>query len=288
MELRNIKSFVKVAELGNITQAAQALGYAQSTITTQIHQLEKELQVDLFNRNGKRLLLSSAGSDFLHYAYQMLRCETNVLNHFTHHNEPEGTLKIGVMETICFSKYSQIFRNFSIKHPGVALNIQIVTTHQALEALAKGVFDVIFLLDHQIKQHDFQIHKEYLTDISFFCATSHPLASQSAITLEALLRDPFILTEGGCNYRNDFENYLTQHNLSLRCSTEIGYTQYIIQAVSAGLGIGLLPEFTLYDALCTGQITLLPIADYHIQMSIQVIYSKKRPITPALYAFINT
>ena len=74
----------------------------------------------------------------------------------------------------------------------------------------------------------------------------------------------------------------------MNCTTEIGYTNYIIDAVSNQLGIGLLPAFTLQEALDEGKISLIKMADYQIQMYIQVIYSNKRPIAPALYAFLNT
>ena len=70
MELKNIRTFIKVAELENFTKASQELGYAQSTVTMQIQQLENELHANLFERNGKRIRLSAAGREFLKYAYK--------------------------------------------------------------------------------------------------------------------------------------------------------------------------------------------------------------------------
>ena len=113
MEMRNIKTFIRVAELGNFSRAAQDLGYAQSTVTTQIQMLEKELQVTLFERNGKHVSLSGAGKEFLEYAYQMQRYEAMAINHFASGQEPHGSVTIGVMETICASHYGEIFRIFT-------------------------------------------------------------------------------------------------------------------------------------------------------------------------------
>ena len=64
MELKNIRTFIKVAELENFTKASQELGYAQSTVTMQIQQLENELHANLFERNGKRIRLSAQGGNF--------------------------------------------------------------------------------------------------------------------------------------------------------------------------------------------------------------------------------
>lgn len=79
MELRNIKSFIKVAEFENFSKAAEVLGYAQSTITLQIQQLEQELGVNLFDRIGKRVLLSEKGRAFLSYANDMVQLEAEAI-----------------------------------------------------------------------------------------------------------------------------------------------------------------------------------------------------------------
>ena len=73
MELRNIKSFIKVAEFENFSKAAETLGYAQSTITTQIQLLEDELGASLFDRIGKKVFLSEKGRQFLAYANRMAK-----------------------------------------------------------------------------------------------------------------------------------------------------------------------------------------------------------------------
>lgn len=82
MELRNVKTFIKIAEIGNFSKAATELGYAQSTVTMQIQTLERELGVSLFERNGKSAVLSAAGKEFLDYAYNLQRCEAMALEHF--------------------------------------------------------------------------------------------------------------------------------------------------------------------------------------------------------------
>ena len=288
MEIKNICTFVKAAELGNFTKAAQELGYAQSTVTAQIQQLENELHVNLFERNGKRIVLSASGKESLQYAYQIIKYESMAVEHFSLSGEPEGELNIGIMETICASEFVNLFQNFSLNYHQVSLNLQIVTTHQALDMLEKGKFDLIFLLDNKISRPDMVTAREYPVDISFFCASGHPLASQKDITLEQLLQEPFILTEKGCNYREVFESEVAARGQTLTCITEIGYTRYIIQAVSRRLGIGLLPAMTLSEALRLGTISLIQVQNYQIRMSIQVIYSNKRRISLPLRAFLDS
>ena len=209
------------------------------------------------------------------------------LEHFSLSGEPEGELNIGIMETICASDYSYIFQNFQNNYPNVSLKLQIVTTHQALEFLDKGKFDLIFLLDNKLTRPDMVTAREYPVDISFFCASDHPLASEKKVSLERLLQERFILTESGCNYRQVFESELAARGQYLQCVTEIGYSPYIIQAVSTQHAIGLLPSITLNKPLKDGQISLISVDNYQIRMSIQVIYSNKRRVSLPLRAFLD-
>ena len=103
MELRNIKSFIKVAEFENFSKAAEVLGYAQSTITLQIQQLEQELGVNLFDRIGKRVLLSEKGRAFLSYANDMVQLEAEAIETVSENPTPTGTLRIGTIESIASS-----------------------------------------------------------------------------------------------------------------------------------------------------------------------------------------
>ena len=287
MELKNIRTFLRVAELGNFTKAAQELGYAQSTITTQIQQLESELKCSLFDRNGKKVTLSATGKEFMQYAYQILKYESMTLEHFSSSGEPEGTLSIGIMETICASEYTYIFQNFQKKYPQVSLKLQVVTTHQALDLLDKGIFDLIFLLDNNISSPNRVTAREYPVEIFFFSSSSHPLASEKEVTLDRLLQERFILTEKGCNYRQVFESELAARGKYLNCHAEIGYTPYIIQAVTAQQAIGLLPSITLKESLEKGIISRINVKNYQIHMFIQVIYSNKRRASLPLKAFLN-
>ena len=103
MEYRNLVTFLRVAELQNFTQAANALGYAQSTVTFHIQSLEEELGVVLFDRIGKKISLTQAGEALLHYANEMVRLETEMRGIGKQTEELAGTLRVGVVESILYT-----------------------------------------------------------------------------------------------------------------------------------------------------------------------------------------
>lgn len=287
MELRNIKTFIKVAEQGNFSKAASDLGYAQSTVTMQIQMLERELKVTLFERNGKRVLLSAAGKEFLRYAYDMQRCEAMALEHFSEDADPRGDISVGVMETMCASRYGEIFREFRKRYPKVNLKVVVATTLECMELLGKGRLDVILTVDKKINNPNWLTAHAIPAEISFFCSADHPFAKQKEVTLQELLQEDFIQIEAGCNYRQAFEQYLDEQNQSIRNVMEIGYTRLIIDSVAENLGVSLLPIFTLEEDLKAGKIALFSLENYSIPMLMQVIYSRYRWVTPALRAFLD-
>lgn len=288
MEMRNIKTFIRVAEIGNFSKAAADLGYAQSTVTTQIQMLEKELQVTLFERNGKRVTLSGAGKEFLDYAYQMQRCEAVALAHFAAgQEEPRGEVTIGVMETICASHYGEIFRIFRQRFPKINMKVVVATTLECMEMLEKGTLDVILTVDKKLHHPHWVSAHEIPTEICFFCSSDHPFAKNEEVAVDVLIRENFIQIEEGCNYRQAFEQYLNDQGKYITNVMEIGYTRLIIDAVAAGLGVSLLPRFTLEEALKRGEIAVFSAEEYSISMLMQVIYSENRWLTPPLQAFLD-
>lgn len=287
MELRNVKTFIKVAEIGNFSRAASDLGYAQSTVTMQIQMLERELKVTLFERNGKKVALSAAGKEFLEYAYDIQRCEAMAVEHFTAESEPHGDIVVGVMETICASHYGEIFRRFRKRYPKVNLKVVVATTLECMELLGKGKLDVILTVDRKINQPNWLTAHEIPTEICFFCAADHPFANRDGVPFAKLIQEEFIQIEAGCNYRQAFEQYLADRGERIANVMEIGYTRLIIDGVAENLGVSLLPKFTLEEALKEERIALFSVKDYHISMLMQVIYSKNRWVTPALRAFLD-
>lgn len=287
MEIRNIKTFIKVAEMGNFSRAAADLGYAQSTVTMQIQALERELMVTLFERNGKKITLSGAGEEFQIFAYAILKQEEMALEYFTNEEDPRGQIKIGVMETMCASKYALLFKEYLKRYPNVRLNTVVATTLQCMDMLEKGKLDAILTVDKKINRPYWQTAHMVETEICFFCSSSHPFAKRDSVTMEELIRERFIQIEEGCNYRQAFEQYLAERGEEILNVQEVGYTSMIIDCVADNIGISLLPKFTLEEALQKGTISLITVEDYSISMLMQVIYSKNRWATPALRAFLE-
>lgn len=285
MELRTVKTFIRTAELMNFTKAAEELGYAQSTITMQIHQLEKELGAALFERNGTQISLSADGKAFLPFAYRLAGCEASALDYFSGGGVPEGELRVGMIESLSCSRYKGILIDFMKECPGVKLRVTIGTTLEILSLLEHGTLDLIVTLDRRVGSANFAAAAEKREEILFFCAEDYGLP-EGTLDMDALLPENWILTEPGCNYRRDFEEFLAERKAQVRDVLEVGSTEIVIGAVKEKLGISLLPGYCLEGAE-KNSLRILPVEDYRLFLYIQLVHFKSRRVSPAMKAFFQ-
>lgn len=285
MELRNLKTFIRTAELKNFTRAAESLGYAQSTVTAQVEALEKELGMPLFIRNGRRVVLSSAGEELLTYAYRFRALEEETRIHFDRNGTPAGHLTVGMVESVSASEYVKGIASYLKKYPEVDLKVTVDTTIRLLEALKKGEIDAAVLLDRPVADGELQILYRKPEKICFFACCGSKYEGNVSVSLKDLEKEPWLLTEKGCNYRKELEEELASRGIFIGSRLEMGSTRTLIDFVSEGLGISLLPEFDLKEELLRGRIVRIPVSDYEMEMEFQILVSGKRWKSPALICF---
>ena len=126
MNNTQLETFLKIVETRNFTLAANLLGYAQSTVTTQIKQLEEELGCLLFERLGKSLTVTAEGEKLSIYAEKMLQLEREILLEIPTTKEPSGIIKLGVSESLCYNKFPRILLEYKQKYPKVDIMLQFI------------------------------------------------------------------------------------------------------------------------------------------------------------------
>ena len=283
MELRNVKTFLCAANTESFSKAAEMLGYTQSTITTQIQQLESELGVQLFDRYGKRIGLSNAGHAFLPYAYELVKCEASAISCFSEEATPSGALKIGMIESVSYSNYSRTVLDYIQKYRSVNIKVTIATTLEILDLLKSGKLDMILTLDSKIVEPGLITHYVKEENIVFLCSSKSSLPKRGDTRLVDLKDECWVMAESGRNYIRELEKAMAERGISPWCALEVGSTSMLINAVRSGIGITLRPEFCLNNS---EDICILPL-DYTLTMYFQVLTNKNRWLSPAIRSFLN-
>lgn len=288
MDLKNIQTFMKVAELKSFSAAALELGYSQSAVSTQIINLEKEFGHILFDRIGHKIDLTANGIKFLQYAQnvqQMTQELTTQLNGVS--GEVAGTIRIAMADSICTSMFPQILLNFQKQYPKVKIVIKTGLTSDMFTLLTHNEVDLVYTLDSKIIRPDFVILKESAVNTNFYISTKHPLATKDRITISDLKYYPIYLTEENISYRKEMEHRIADFDESIIPTYEIGNVQVIKELILSSYGIGFIPEFVVYNELKDARIQAITNDYFPITIWRQLICHKGKALTPAMSAFIN-
>ncbi len=287
MEIRNLITFVQVAELNSFTKAAKALGYSQSTVSFQIKQLETELNCMLFERINHTISLTEKGREVLAYAQQISHITEEFKENLSNSEELSGHIHIVTPDSICEMMLTQNYNDFYHHYPKIFLKFSTADTDDMFRILDHNEADVIFTLDSHVYHQDYIIAKEERISTHFVTSANSPLAHRKTLSIKDILDQPFILTEKKMGYRRVFDEMLAQKSLEIHPVLEIGRTDLITTSLEKGVAISFLPDFVTQKKVDEGKLVHLDIVDFEIDIWKQLIYHRNKWISKHFNAFIQ-
>ncbi|MBG7576887.1 LysR family transcriptional regulator [Pseudomonas aeruginosa] len=256
MDLSSLEIFRAVAHEASVTRAAQRLQRAQSNVTTRIRQLEEDLGVELFLRDGKRMSLTERGSEFLAYAEQLLALADEARQSM-HPAEPGGRLRLGSMESTAASRLPALLASYHKACPRVALEVSTGTSHALFDGVRARRLDCALVaagpgwageLDGSGLRGAPLFREELLMILPAEHPPVHDVAEVRLRTLAGFAR--------GCTYRQ-----LAEDSLGTPLTVqEVGSYHAILACVAAGACVGVLPRSVL-QLLGTPPLRSLPLAE---------------------------
>ena len=178
MTITQLGTFLKIVETKNFTAAAGMLGYAQSTVTTQIRQLEEELGCLLFDRLGKTVPLTPEGERLSARAEKMLQLEREIMLEVPA-AEPAGTLKLGVSESLCYNRLPRLLMAYKKMYPRMEIQLSFIMHDTFPAQLKKGILDAAYSLNPAEVCPDLVMLHDRPESLGFYAAPDHPLAEKS-------------------------------------------------------------------------------------------------------------
>lgn len=287
MEIRNLITFVRIAEVQNFSRSAEQLGYSQSAVTMQIKQLEDELHTQLFERIGKQVRLTQAGERLLPYALNILNMVRKAENIEQEPESISGKLRIGTCESYVISILPPVIMEFSEICPHVEISTYTALVPDLFQMLRQNDVDILFFMDQRIYFPEWVKVSEQPEKIFFVASSNSVLAGKKHISIERLLREPLYLTEKGISYRYAMEQSLAAKGYELHPFLEVGNTDVITRFLLKNKGISFLPEYVVSDYLKDGQLTILDTECDEIVMWSQLVYHRNKCVTPQMNLFIE-
>ncbi|MBO7305066.1 MAG: LysR family transcriptional regulator [Clostridia bacterium] len=287
MEIRNLTSFVHVAELNSFTKAASALGYSQSTVSFQIKQLESELGCLLFERINNTVALTERGRELLEYAQRVLRLTDEFSESLKAEKEVSGGVHIMTSDSLCEDMMLKNYADFHSRFPNISLKFSTVDTSQMFHMLDHNEGDLMLTVDSHVYNSDYIIAKEEPVSMHFVAGADSKYAKKSAYSLKEVAALPFILTEKGVGYRRALDSLLAKSSLEIVPILEIGRTDVIAKILEGGAGVSFLPDFVTERLVSEGKLAYLNVKGASFNIWKQLIYHKNKWLSKALEALIE-
>jgi len=287
MELRNLVTFINVAELGSFTKAADQLGYSQSTVSFQIKQLEDELGCLLFERINHTINLTQRGRELISYAHGICALEEEFKENLNEDKTCSGHIHVVTPDSVCEEMLSAHYLDFHSKYPDISVCFTTGDSGVMLDMLDHNEADVIITLDHRLYNKDYIIAKEQQLSMHFVAASNSRFKGRQDLSICDIINEPFVLTERGQGYRRVFDRELAKKSLEITPVLEIGRTDIITSLVAESNLISYLPDFVTKPLIKSGKLCYLDVCDMNIEIWKQLIYHKNKWISKSLKSFID-
>jgi len=250
--LRQLEIFVEVARTDSVSRAAAALGMSQSAASGALLELERQFDVRLFERAGKRLRLSALGQSVRPRAEALLELARD-LEGALQDRQAVSRLRVGATLTIGNYLAVPLLARFRRENPGSDPTLVIANTEEIARQMANFELDVA-LIEGEIAHPDLELTPWREDELVVFCSTSDRLARKRTLTDDDLRRVPWIVREQGSGTRQAFDRAMHGLLSELRIALTLQQTEAIKSAVEAGLGVGCLSRLALGDAFKRGTL----------------------------------
>src|SRR4051812_39817942 len=261
--LRQLEVFLAVAQHESVSRAAKELSMSQSAVSGALADLERQFDIQLFERRGKRLQLSSLGRSVRARAEALQQQAREFENELSSH-DTVGQLRVGATLSIGNHLMVPEIARFMREHPNARVTLDVANTVEIARKVLNFEID-IGLIEGELQEPELQVTRWRPDELVVFCAPQHPFAKYSTLSDADLVQASWIVREPGSGTRQAFEHAMHGILPDLKIVLELQHTEAIKSAVEAGLGVGCVSRVALEEAFRHGSLVpcRVPHRDFH-------------------------
>lgn len=282
MNTRSFVTFKTILETGSFQKAANKLNYTQSTITFQIKQLEDELALKLFEKIGRKMVLTQAGRDILPYVDTILQGVEQIENYGKSLSEITGSLKIAIPDSILIYQMQPFIQAFLHEAPGVQLIIHSLQSGEVNQSVLNGTDDIGVNCEKSSYPESI-VHKKLGTYNALLIAAPYTKSSLlDFITPNQRKPFSFICNEPDGYYQLDMDQYLAKKDIIVHPYMKVQSIEAVKQCVMNHLGMAVVPGYSVVNELKNGSLIQAKTElDEKIYHSVY-LYHKNKWISPQM------
>ena len=271
-----LHTLLAVVELNNFTRAAQRLSLTQPAVSQHIKQLERELNIKIFNRVRNGIKPTNEGQMLIRYARRSIALYHNLEQDILDEQRSLQRLTVGITHTAESNAVAEMLGKYSAKNPGTRINI-ITDTISNLYSMLKNYELDLAVVEGKIQDKGINTLLLDTDSLVLVVSNNHPLAKKSMVTMNEFKDEPLILRRPSSGTRNLFTAHLESHNKSLdnfNVILEVDNIATIKDLIRRDIGVSILARSVCLDELKRGKITVLPIENLSMVREINIIYHK--------------
>lgn len=262
MQTQQLRYFLEVAKTKNITIAARNLYISQPSLSQQIINLEKELEIPLLIRHSKSVALTDAGEQFALHAMRIISSMEQLSELMQRHNLlEEGTLRIGMLFIGGYVNLFQILKDYRLHYPGMDYRLTIDGSAALLNQLLNRSIHASFLIgsENQLKAHE-ELYYQKVMDDYYVAAisTQNPLSRRELLTIEDLRGESIIMPAPSSAFRRRLDQLFARAGFEPRILCETSQTDLVSQLTQQNFGIGFF-SCTIARALQSRDLAVVPL-----------------------------
>lgn len=271
-----LRTLLTLLSVGSYTKTADALHLTQPAVSHQIKQLEQEYGIQIFRKGKKGLNPTPEGEILIKYARRVQALDQGVRQELEDSRRHLRRLSVGITTTLGEYLVSQIFVDYCNEHPEVSINIYSDSLNHLHTMLSLYQLDLI-IVEGAIQSESYV---NVLLDTDFLClvvSPQHPFATRTAVTLQELKRERFILRTQSAGTRTLFEEALLRQGENIRDFNIVIETDNITtikELVSAGLGVTVMAHSACRQEERAGKLSLVPVENMNMPREINIVHRK--------------
>ncbi|OGQ12304.1 MAG: hypothetical protein A2026_11825 [Deltaproteobacteria bacterium RBG_19FT_COMBO_46_12] len=291
MDFRHLETFCRVADLKSFSKAADDLFLTQPTVSGHILSLEQSLSLRLFDRTSREARLTKAGKVFLEYASKILSFRKELLNALSEFSQGiRGELSLGASTIPGEYLLPKLMGDFKKEHPHFIIALKIADTKEVIQYVLQD--NVEFgIIGAKLNHPSLHYEKFEEDEIIVVAPSDHPLTRKKRVTLEELLREPWIIREEGSGTQMAVEKAIRKKGKSLKqfnVAMEMGSTSSVKEGVKARLGLAFISGKATEEEIRQGFLSRIDLEGIEpIFRQIYIVSHRGRTLSPIGMEFLR-
>ena len=283
--IRQLQIIEAIVQTHNYSLAARRLHMTQPAVSMQMKSLEEAIDLAIFERHGKRIMLTSAGQEIYKYIHGINIQYADLKEAITEVKKGEGRIKVSAATT-ANHLITQMIANFTKKHSNISVALDITNRKQLIDQLQKFEPDIV-IMGEPPEHLDLESEILIPNPLVMIAHPKHCLAGINNIPFSDIVQYDFVVREQGSGTRARIESFFSEHNAEFKSTMEMGSNEAIKHAVIADLGLSIVSLHTIKLELEAKKLVLLDVENFPLERHWHIIRRKGKHLLPAVESFQN-